>query len=105
MKYRIPPRLAHVIVDTKPSDPPDVFLMDLPDGPPLVLRESAAMIWILAAEGGSDVPGLVAQGVGRTVREIGGEVSEYLADLVARGLLERSDRPATSPYQGSNTLT
>ena len=95
MRYRIPSRLAYVIVDGAQSDPPTVFLMELPDGPPLVVRESAAWIWVVAAEGDSDVANIVAEAVGRPVGEIVGEVDEYLEDLVARGLLERSDGPAT----------
>ncbi len=93
MTYHLPKRLGYVVVDDAQSDPVTVYLMDLPDGPPLVLRDSAALIWLVAAEGDSDVAGVLAEAVGRPVGEIVGEVDEYLADLVARGLLQRSDGP------------
>ena len=33
VRYRIPSRLGHVVVDDSQSDPATVFLMELPDGP------------------------------------------------------------------------
>lgn len=97
MNYRIPSRLAHVVVDDTQSDPVTVFLMDLPDGPPLVLRDSAALIWIVAADGSTDVPGQVAEAVGRPVEELAEEVGDYLDELVGRGLLEPSEAPPAPP--------
>jgi hypothetical protein len=96
--YRVPARLAYVVVDDAESDPVTVYLMDLPDGPPLALRDSAALIWLVAAEGSREVAELVAQGVGRPVEEIAGEVGKYLADLVSRGLLELDRGRLTEPY-------
>lgn len=87
------------------SDPAAVFLMQLPDGPPLVLRDSAALIWIVAAEGSTDVQGQVAEAVGRSVEELADEVGAYLDELVDRGLLEPSEAPPTPPNGIDDTPT
>jgi hypothetical protein len=101
VRYRVPRRLGHVVVDDIASAPATVFLMDLPDGPPLVLRDSAALIWLVAAEGDSDVARTVADVVGRSLTEIEPEVADYLDDLVARGLLERSDAASDTIVVGA----
>ncbi len=95
MRYGIPARLAHVVVDDTQSDPATVFLMQLPDGPPLVLHDSAALIWLVAAEGSPNISTRVAQAVGRPVEQVAAEVDGYVRDLVDRGLLEvlRPRRP------------
>lgn len=87
MTYRVPERLAWVIPERRDDEPLVVYLMPLPDGPPLVLRESAGLIWALAADGEADVPAAVAELVGRTLAEVGPTTEAFLADLVARGLL------------------
>ena len=102
-RYGIPPRLAHVVVDDARSDPVTVFLMQLPDGPPLVLHDSAALIWLVAAEASSDVPGLVAEAVGLPAEDVSGEVDDYLRDLVDRGLLEVVEAAAPGPSVGRDT--
>jgi hypothetical protein len=101
LRYGIPTRLAHVVVDDTQSDPVTVFLMQLPDGPPLVLHDSAALIWLLAAEGSSDVPAAVAVAVGRPSEEVSGEVDDYLQDLLDRGLLEVSETEPPTPRNGA----
>ena len=86
MKYRIPPRLAYV-VDDRTGQSPVVYLMQLPDGDPLVLQGSGGVIWALAADGVDDVPTALAAAVGSPVDEIRKQVTSFLADLVTRGLL------------------
>ena len=88
--YRVPERVAHVVPDGEPELPDTLFLMQLPDGTPQVLQGSAAWIWLLAAEGGSDVGAAVAHLVGLAEQEVAADVEAYLADLVSRGLLEAS---------------
>ncbi|GAA4407680.1 hypothetical protein GCM10023168_23990 [Fodinibacter luteus] len=86
--YRIPARLAHVVPDGAPDPPSTVFIMQLPDGVPAVLRDSGAWIWTVAAGGEEDVAGAIAELVGLTREAVADDVSAYLDDLVGRGLLE-----------------
>ena len=83
--YSVPARLAFVILDD--TDAPRVFLMPLPDGPPVVLDDAAAAIWILAATGESDVAAGVGRAVGRPRHEVAGDVQTFLAELVSTDLL------------------
>lgn len=92
MTYRVPRRLARV-VDDQSAGEPVVYLMQLPDGDPLILQGSGGLIWALAADGESDVPRAVARAVGVPVEEIVEEVGVFLADLVERGLLVSGDAP------------
>ena len=87
MRYLIPARLAYV-VDDRTAESPDVYLMQLPDGEPLVLQGSGGAIWALAADGVDDVPAALADAVGRPVAEIVDDVNSFLGELVTRGLLE-----------------
>ena len=86
-RYGVPPRVAYVVAD---AGTPRVFLMPLPDGPPLVLADTAAVIWILAADGERDVPAAVGDVVGRPREAVADEVDAYLADLLAKGLITRT---------------
>ena len=79
-----PPRVAFVVPDL---DELQVFLMHLPDGPPFVLKGSAALIWLAAADAEPDVAAAVAAAVGLPRGEVVAEVEGYLAELVAKGLL------------------
>ena len=82
--FAVPSRLAFVVPET---EAPQVFLMHLPDGPPFVLKDTAAVIWMLAADEEGDVAGAVGHVVGLPRDEVVDEVERYLADLVAKGLL------------------
>ena len=90
MRYRVPPRLAYV-VDDQVAESPVVYLMQLPDGAPLVLQGSGGAIWALAADGVDDVPATLAAAVDSPIEQIQDDVDGFLAELVARGLLERAD--------------
>jgi hypothetical protein len=86
--YRIPKGVAFVVPDGEPDPPGVVFLMQVPDGLPQVLQNSAAWIWLSAVEGEPDVADAVAHLVGRARQEVAADVEVFLADLVGRGLLE-----------------
>lgn len=87
-RFTVPPRVAFVVPD---AGSPRVFLMHLPDGKPLLLTDTAAMIWVLAADGEADVAGAVGEVVGRPRGEVVAEVERYLAGLVEKGLLTDSE--------------
>ena len=88
MRYRVPPRLAHVTADHCGHELPIVHLRQLPDGEPLILKGAGGVIWTIAAEGRDDVAAAVAAAFGCPVETIGDTVSDFLTDLVHRGLLE-----------------
>ncbi|MFC7488069.1 hypothetical protein ACOCJ7_18105 [Knoellia sp. CPCC 206453] len=83
--YAVPRRLAFVVPDE--VDAPTVFLMPLPDGPPVVLHDVSAVIWVLAADGEPDVGAAMRDVVGGDLTEMEEKVRTFLADLVDRGLL------------------
>jgi len=88
MAYRIPPRVAHVVPEGEPDPPDSVFVMALPDGVPVVLHGSAACIWLYAAQGEEDVAEVIADIAGLSRADVVVNVEGFLAELVARGLLE-----------------
>ena len=85
--FRVPARAAHVVEDDAEGQA-IVYLMTLPDGPPAVLRDSAAVIWLVAADGERDVAGAVADLVGLPVEEVSADVDRFLDELVGLGVLE-----------------
>ncbi len=101
--YRVPDDIAWV-------DGPDVglgeelYLTVVPEGRTVLLKDTARLIWLIAAEGG-EVLTEIATLVGRPAAEIEPDVQAFLADLTARGLLvapgdsgvrPRSDAPTSS---------
>ena len=98
--YRVPPRVAHVVADEHSPPAGTVYLMTLPDGQPAVLRDSAAVIWMVAAEGEDDVAGAVATLFGMSVEEVSADVERFLDELVALGVLEVDDAK-DAPPEGS----
>jgi hypothetical protein len=83
-----PPGVAVVVDDAR--ERPVTYLGRLPDGPIVVLEDTAAVIWVQAVAGeGPDVAAGVAASTGADVAEIRDSVEEFLAHLVAEGLLLR----------------
>ena len=68
-----------------------VYASGLPDGPPMVLRETAALIFLVAARGGSldEVVAGVAEESGQLVETIRDDVVAFVDELVHLGLLTR----------------
>lgn len=98
MRYRIPPRLGYVVHEPTPEDPTArVYLMHLPDGEPLMLAASAALIWALAADGEPEVPGALADLLGESVAEVGPATRTYLDTLVEQGLLTETPEGDEAP--------
>ena len=94
-KYRVPARVAHVVLDEALELPDTVFLMNLPEGLPLVLSGSAAWIWLVAADGEADVAAVVAEIAGRARGDVVTDVERFLEELVGRGLLTVELPPST----------
>lgn len=83
--YVVPARMA-VVVD-EAGESARVFLMSLPDGPPVVLSHTSALIWLLATDGEVDVVAAVSAIVGQSPELIGADVRRHLDELVGRALL------------------
>lgn len=75
-----------------PSDerPVTVYLLHLPNGEPMALTGTAALIWVLASDGEPDVAFALAELLGEQTENIRGHVTEHLTTLVGQGLLETS---------------
>ena len=69
-----------------------VYASALPDGPPVVLSGTAALIFLVAARGGSldEVVAGVADESGQPVEEIRDDVVRFVDELVDFRLLTRS---------------
>lgn len=69
-----------------------VYVTALPDGPPMVLTSTAALIFLVAARGGSvdEVVAGVVEESGQPADSIRDDVVEFVAELVDRGLLIRT---------------
>lgn len=86
MTYRVPSDLAWVLDETDDGTAAVLYLMHVPDGEPLVLTDTAALIWIFAAQG-DDVPTALAGVVEHSPADLSRTTDAYLVDLVGRGLL------------------
>ncbi|GAA6524419.1 hypothetical protein [Intrasporangium sp. DVR] len=96
MRFAVPRRVAYVMHGEPPEgspqpspENPELYLMRLPDGPPVMLSGTAAVIWLVASAGEEDVVDGVARLVAREPVEIEPDVLRYLDLLVVDGLLER----------------
>ncbi|NHA68794.1 PqqD family peptide modification chaperone [Phycicoccus flavus] len=69
-----------------------VYAAVLPDGPPLVLQGSGALVWHAALPGGSleEVVGRVAAAAGTSADVVAADVAAFVDALVTVGLLVRS---------------
>lgn len=69
-----------------------VYVSALPDGPPMVLRATAALIFVVAAGGGTldEVVVKVADESGQPADEIRADVVAFVDELVRHGLLTRT---------------
>lgn len=116
MTYAVAPRTGCVYDDEAAA----VYVAPLPDGPLLVLSDSAALIWQVVVgrlapdhgqaealavdqEGRPDdvdtVAHRVAEHVGVTADEIRADVAAFLREMVRRGLLSQ-ERPAVERRGG-----
>lgn len=100
MTFRIPPRVAWYVPAEQAVGHLTLYLIQLPDGEPLVLTDVAAQIWIAAgvSDGAAEVPDVVqavAEATGEDSCLIEDSVLDYLAYLVDRGLLLQ-DFPTSS---------
>lgn len=90
-RYRIPPRLAYVVTEGQAAAAQGglrVALFPVPDGIPVALTDTAALIWLIAAEGSDNIVHDVALGAAQSADDIRSDVVAFVEDLVSRGLLE-----------------
>ncbi|ADU47695.1 PqqD family protein [Intrasporangium calvum] len=85
--YGIAPDVGRVDADEL------TYVARLPEGPALVLADSAAVIWAEASEGGSleQVVERVADAFGLAPAAIEQDVAAFVEQLVALGLLVHTD--------------
>ncbi|GAA6527724.1 PqqD family protein [Intrasporangium sp. DVR] len=89
--YGIAPDVGHV--DSEVDGASVAYVARLPEGPPLVLADSAAVIWGAARTGGTldEIVDRVAEAFDVPPAEIVGDVTAFVEQLVTLGLLVRSD--------------
>lgn len=98
MRYRIPARVGYVVHEPTLEQPTaTVYLLRLPDGQPLVLSGTAALIWVLAAEGEPNVPAALAELVGEALSTVESPTLSYLDNLVLQGLLTEAPDAEPAP--------
>ena len=73
-----------------------VYAAPLPDGPPFVLADAGAAIWLALAEGGTldEVTRRVADDVGSAAEVVAADVAAFVTGLVEAGLVARRTLPA-----------
>ncbi len=66
-----------------------VYVAALPDGPPLVLEGSGALVWRALLDGGTveQVVARAAEAAGESAAAVGPAVTRFLDDLVRAGVL------------------
>lgn len=88
--YRVPPQLAWVDGAAHGMGE-ELYLSVLPAGRTVLLRDTARLIWLVAAQGSDDVARDVAHAVGLHREQVAEDVAAFVDDLVGRGLLEPED--------------
>lgn len=90
--FRLAPGVAWV--DVVPSgasgeEEPRAVAARVPDGPPVALHGSSAVVWRCALGGGGteDVVSCVVEATGEARETVVAPVEQFLGDLVSRGLL------------------
>ncbi len=104
MTYSRPRRLGFVAPDVTDGEELLIYLMPLPDGPPVVLEGSGAVIWLVASRGAEEVCDAVAGQLGVEPEEIAKDVDDYLGVLVERGLLDRAESSIADSKPGIPSL-
>lgn len=88
--YRIAPRTAYVAQDSAAE--PTIYAASLPDGVPVVLAGSSALIWSALAQvqpgTGEGVALAVSEDAGLDVADVRDDVVSFLSELAEAGLLE-----------------
>lgn len=97
--YVVPPDVGWT-VDEDPDGAPRVHASRLPDGPVMVLAGASGLIWQVAAGGSDSVIDEVAAATGQTADIVRDDVTDFLAELVKVGLLQRVARPADETPRG-----
>lgn len=90
MTFEVPDGLAWLHARDFVEWDDGLYLMKLPDGDPVVLRDTAAQIW-MAAAAGDDVVHTMAEITGEEPDSIRHEVEAFVGALVQFGLLQRKD--------------
>lgn len=90
MTFGLPDDLAHVVVtaENETTGQVGVFLRRLPGGPTVHLADSSALIWLAAVDGCADVASAVADLTGADPEEIRPQVDGFVAELLARSLVQ-----------------
>lgn len=86
------PAPGTAVVEVAPSETVlgSVCLALVPGGRPVVLNDSAALIWHLAQSTPEDsLPQVLAEATGAPLTEIGPQVRDFVSDLVTQGFLSR----------------
>lgn len=91
-EYRVPSSVASVDGADFGLDE-ELYLTIVPDGRTVLLKDTARLIWHVAADGSDDVVRDVAALVGLAPDQVSEGVAAFLADLTARGLLDRHPLP------------
>lgn len=95
MAYRVPDNISWVDgADLGMGD--ELYLTVVPDGHTVLLKDTARLIWLIAADGG-DVLTEVAALVGEPPAAIEADVQRFLADLTGRGLLTTGEQTPWTP--------